>query len=788
VRYRFVAELRARRWAWLGVAAVIGLSAGLVLALVAGARRSDSAVERFIEYADPPEHLVISGIAGVFDFAEIDPAEVAALPGVADSVQVPVLTNAGRTDAGRLFDSGSLNLLADPEGRVGSTFSRFKFLSGRPADPDDPHEVVAEFRAAEALDLHVGSTLNANLLEGEDLEAVFAGETTFEELSLAEPREPLRVVGIAVAAGSLSPPEGADTTSVWLTPAAAEEFGEAGFVQTVLIDLEEGPAGSREFLDRVESLGGGQPVLTQNTAEDAEVSDEGVTPIVRALILAAVLIGLVTVLVAGQVLSRQAGNEADDDPTLRALGWTREQLLRLRVAKALAIGIVAGLVSVIVAVMVSPAFPLGLARIVEPDPGLAVDGTVLVVGFVAVLATVAALAGLTGWWQLRRTTSARVARPSRVVGALTASGAPPPVLAGTGLALQSPTPGAPAPVWAAATTMVLGVSTVIAVLCFMASLAHLTDTPRLYGWTWDVELGQDFATAFTDEELDWLRADEDVAALAVGTNAILDVGDGPVQAYAVDDDIGQLEPSLIRGQAAEDIGEVVVTPGTGDIGERLTARFGGEELELEVVGHAAIPAADAIITFESLQRLAPESARQVVLVDLRPGTDVEAFVERVKSPPVARTEQDIQVPVLPDDLVNFGRVDAAPALVAGSMALVAVATLLHALVSTVRRRLRDVAVLRVLGFTGRQVLATVSWQATTLVLVAAVPALLIGVVVGRWAWQYFADELRVVNEPVVPVLLILGATLGSLLLANLVAFSAGRWASRRSAAVILRSE
>jgi putative ABC transport system permease protein len=178
----------------------------------------------------------------------------------------------------------------------------------------------------------------------------------------------------------------------------------------------------------------------------------------------------------------------------------------------------------------------------------------------------------------------------------------------------------------------------------------------------------------------------------------------------------------------------------------------------------------------------------VVQVDLRPGTDVEAFVERVKSPPVARTEQDIQVPVLPDDLVNFGRVDAAPALVAGSMALVAVATLLHALVSTVRRRLRDVAVLRVLGFTGRQVLATVSWQATTLVLVAAVPALLIGVVVGRWAWQYFADELRVVNEPVVPVLLILGATLGSLLLANLVAFSAGRWASRRSAAVILRSE
>ena len=39
-------------------------------------------------------------------------------------------------------------------------------------------------------------------------------------------------------------------------------------------------------------------------------------------------------------------------------------------------GIVAAGVAVIVAVALSPVFPIGLARIAEPDPGLDVDGTV----------------------------------------------------------------------------------------------------------------------------------------------------------------------------------------------------------------------------------------------------------------------------------------------------------------------------------------------------------------------------------------------------------------------------
>jgi predicted lysophospholipase L1 biosynthesis ABC-type transport system permease subunit len=233
---------------------------------------------------------------------------------------------------------------------------------------------------------------------------------------------------------------------------------------------------------------------------------------------------------------------------------------------------------------------------------------------------------------------------------------------------------------------------------------------------------------------------------------------------------------------------VAVTPGVAGIGETLSARFAGEETELEVVGHAAVPRAGAMLTFETLQRLAPETARQVALIRLAPGADPEAFAARVKEPPLRLTDQDIEFPDLPDDLVNFGRVDTAPAAVAGAMGLVAVATLVHALTTTVRRRRRELAVLRTLGFTGRQVLGTMSCQATVLVALALIVGLPVGVVAGRLSWLVFAGELEVVPVAVVPLPALVLATIGAVILANAVALLAGVRASRASAAAVLRSE
>jgi ABC-type lipoprotein release transport system permease subunit len=117
-----------------------------------------------------------------------------------------------------------------------------------------------------------------------------------------------------------------------------------------------------------------------------------------------------------------------------------------------------------------------------------------------------------------------------------------------------------------------------------------------------------------------------------------------------------------------------------------------------------------------------------------------------------------------------------------------VATVTHALVASVRRRRRDFAILKTLGFARRQVSATVVWQASTMLLIALAVGLPLGVAAGRWAWTVVAEQLGTVAEPVTPLGLVLLTIPAGLLLANLVAALPARVASRLKPATVLRSE
>jgi len=222
------------------------------------------------------------------------------------------------------------------------------------------------------------------------------------------------------------------------------------------------------------------------------------------------------------------------------------------------------------------------------------------------------------------------------------------------------------------------------------------------------------------------------------------------------------------------------------VGDVLAVQFGDARADLEVVGQAAVPRSEAMLTFEGLRQLAPRTGRQTALVELEDDADLQAFVDRAFAT-LGFTGQDVATPDLPDDLVNFGRVDSAPAVVALAMSLVAVATLVHALVTTVRRRRADLAVLHALGLTRGQVRVAVGWQAAVIVVVAILLAVPAGVVAGRWGWILFARELEVISQPIVPLLTLLGTAAAALLLAEAIALLAIRWSSR-SAAAVLRAE
>jgi putative ABC transport system permease protein len=142
----------------------------------------------------------------------------------------------------------------------------------------------------------------------------------------------------------------------------------------------------------------------------------------------------------------------------------------------------------------------------------------------------------------------------------------------------------------------------------------------------------------------------------------------------------------------------------------------------------------------------------------------------------------------PADLANFGRVENFPVILGGLIALLAAASLAHTVASAVRRRARDLAILKTIGFDRAGVQAAVAWQATTLTVVALVAGIPLGIAAGRWAWRLFADQLGVITEPRVSAAAMLIMIPAALLLANAIGALPARAAARVHPALVLRAE
>ena len=122
------------------------------------------------------------------------------------------------------------------------------------------------------------------------------------------------------------------------------------------------------------------------------------------------------------------------------------------------------------------------------------------------------------------------------------------------------------------------------------------------------------------------------------------------------------------------------------------------------------------------------------------------------------------------------------------LALLAVGTLAHVLVSSVRRRFRDLAILKTLGLVRLQILLIVGWQATALAAAALLAGLPLGLLAGRWFWALFARSLGVSDATVIPVSMVLLAIPVTWLLTMIIAVVPGRSAARVAPAAALRSE
>jgi ABC-type lipoprotein release transport system permease subunit len=142
----------------------------------------------------------------------------------------------------------------------------------------------------------------------------------------------------------------------------------------------------------------------------------------------------------------------------------------------------------------------------------------------------------------------------------------------------------------------------------------------------------------------------------------------------------------------------------------------------------------------------------------------------------------------PAEIVNYQSTGATPDILATGLAVGAVVALGLTLATSVRRRRRDFALLKTLGFTRHQLAVTVAWQASVAALVGIVVGVPLGIALGRWLWDLFARAIYAVPEPSVPIVQVLVVALAALVLANLVAAVPGRMAARTRTALVLRAE
>jgi putative ABC transport system permease protein len=117
-----------------------------------------------------------------------------------------------------------------------------------------------------------------------------------------------------------------------------------------------------------------------------------------------------------------------------------------------------------------------------------------------------------------------------------------------------------------------------------------------------------------------------------------------------------------------------------------------------------------------------------------------------------------------------------------------VLTVSHLLLTSVRRRLRDLMVLRVLGFTGAEVRAAVSWMSVTVTAFGLAAGIPLGLICGRLAWRLLTAQLGVPPLVIAPVSSFAVLVAAGLALAVAVTAVPALRASRSLPAAILRTE
>jgi hypothetical protein len=156
------AHFRQQWRGWVGVALLGGVIGGAVIATLAGARRTETSYQRFVEATHAFDVALTNGggspgsINRQFKFDEI-----ARLPEVADAALSYHYEPSGTTASGRAIETSELSPLASVDGKLGTSLNKARVLHGRL--PRGDGELAITPVVADVLGVRVGEVLHLQL-------------------------------------------------------------------------------------------------------------------------------------------------------------------------------------------------------------------------------------------------------------------------------------------------------------------------------------------------------------------------------------------------------------------------------------------------------------------------------------------------------------------------------------------------------------------------------------------------------------------------------------------------
>lgn len=844
-RFRFTTTFRSRRRDYLAIVLLLGLVGGLAMGAVAGARRTQSVFTDFSATANTSDYQIqpyIGQDASVADglyrpSLTRDLGQLAHVQRVAGYVQMFIapLNAKGNPYLPFALQNNEVITIGPINGEF-STQDRVIADKGRLANPKRIGEFMATEQTARILHWHLGETFHFGIFT---LNQIFQAQ-------LGLPKTPYyrftdRLVGIVALGGSVVHDEVDSFPGVAIFSAAltnkAIGAGAAGYP---VYDLRLDQGSSDVGAVQKEVVG----ALPPNTAyaihitSIAEAQVERATkPDSLALGTFGVIAGLVALTITMLILVRSIGERSSELDVLRALGAPFNAVATDLLLGNLGAIIVGALLASLLGVALSPLSPVGTVREIDPSPGFAVDWTVIAVGLVLFIVVLGSLAVSLGAraarrQRVRRTTN--VSATSYIVRGAMRLGAPISGLMGIRFAVEKGRGNSAAPVGSAMVGATLAVLVVVTTITFGSGLSTLVSHPNLYGWNWSYainEVGAASTVPPLTEKL--LNHDADVSAWA-GFNFLQVEADNQPVPVLLTSAHAELSPPILSGHTVEGTHQVVLGAATlaqlhRHVGQTIVVTYGSPNnapfyippITLTIVGTATFPAIGeagklhvsmgvGALALNSIEPAAMVNAGassdpnqngpSFVAIRLRNGTNSSAglaSLRRITRATSHLIENDhstgggafqllsVQQPA---EIVNYRLSGSTPFALASALAVGALFALALTLIASVGRRRRDLALLKALGFTKRQLALALVWQSTVAVVVGLFVGIPLGVIAGRWLWDLFARQIYAVPDATVPGSSIALVVLAALSLAVLVSILPGRLAARTSPALVLRGE